>query len=249
MAGNGLDWLGKLARGALDYALPLRCPGCGEIGGDGEGFCAECWGDMRFLGDPCCARCGLPFDFEEAEALSCGACLAEPPPWTSARAALAYGPVSSHVAMRLKYGRRTGLARLMARHMAARIPTDMLNFGQEALLIPVPLHRWRIWSRGFNQSALIAGELARITGLRHDPLVLRRTKMTRPLRDFGPREREREVSRAFALDPDRAEGLRGKTVLLVDDIHTSGATARACARVLMAGGAQAVHLICWARVL
>ena len=247
---TGIVNLAKQAANAvLDYALPPRCPGCGVIVDQLDAFCGVCWGEMRFLGDPCCSSCGLPFEFEEAEALRCGSCLTDPPPWTSARAALAYGDVSSHVATRLKYARRTGLAKLMARHMAARIPADLLLAGGNALIVPVPLHRWRIWGRGFNQSALIARHLARITGLGYDPLLLQRTRATRPLRDMGPQQREREVRRAFAVAPSRQAHLRGKAILLIDDIHTSGATARACAKVLAAGGAQSVHLLCWARVL
>jgi ComF family protein len=151
--------------------------------------------------------------------------------------------------MRLKYGRRIGLARLMARHMAPRIAAALLAEKEKALVIPVPLHRWRIWSRGFNQAAVIGDALARLTGLTHDPLILKRTRATRPLRDLGTAERAREVRRAFALDPARRGILKGKKVLLIDDIHTSGATARACTRTLMEGGAEAVHLLCWARVL
>ncbi len=249
MMAGAIELAKRAALATLDYALPPRCPGCGVIVGQIDAFCSECWSEMRFLHDPCCASCGLPFDFEETEGVQCAACLADPPPWTSARAALSYGAVSSHVAMRLKYGRRTGLARLMARHMAARIPKEVLEAGEGALIVPVPLHRWRIWARGFNQSALIARHVARMTGLAHDPHLLERTHATRPLRDMGPHQREREVRRAFAVALARRERLRGKTILLIDDIHTSGATARACARVLIAAGARGVHLVCWARVL
>ncbi len=249
MAERVIDLLGRAARSALDFALPPRCPGCGVIVATDHSFCVSCWGEMRFLGEPCCASCGLPFDFEEAEDMRCGACLDTPPPWKTARAALAYGPVSSHIAMRLKYGRRTVLSRLMARHMASRIPADIIAGKEQALLVPVPLHRWRIWGRGFNQAALLAGEIARIAGLAHDPLLLKRRRATRPLKDLGPREREHEVRRAFEIDPKRYGALRGRTIVLVDDIHTSGATARACTRTLLDGGAEAVHLLCWARVL
>ncbi|MGD9811743.1 MAG: double zinc ribbon domain-containing protein, partial [Sphingobium sp.] len=126
-------------RAVLDYALPPRCPGCGEITGEDDSFCVACWTGMRFLEDPCCETCGIPFETDDGPGQKCGACLADPPPWKSARAALAYGDISGRVAMRLKYGRRTGLARLMARHMAARAG-GMAD--QAALIVPVPLHRW-----------------------------------------------------------------------------------------------------------
>lgn len=233
----------------LDYALPPRCPGCGAIVGEDHAFCSSCWQKMRFLGDPCCATCGIPLDHDEGDGARCGACLIDPPAWSSARAAVAYCDISATVAMRLKYGRRTGLALLMARHMAGRVHPEVGTTGAEALIIPVPLHRWRLWKRGFNQSALVAGHLSRMLGIPADPFVLKRVKRTRPLRDLKPHARERTVARAFALDPARAERVRGRAVLLIDDVHTSGATAGACARTLRGAGAASVHLLCWARVL
>jgi len=233
----------------LDYALPLRCPGCGTITAERDRFCLDCWGQLDFLGDPCCARCGLPFELEpDGPDSQCVPCASAPPPWQSARAALAYGEIARKVAIRLKYGRRTGMARLMAHYMVPHI-RSIAESGDSPLLVPVPLHRWRLWNRGFNQSALIAHHLGAATGLPADPFLLRRSRSTRPLRAMSPRAREREVRGAFAIDPSRRAALRGRTVILIDDVHTSGATARACTERLLDGGAAAVHLLCWARVL
>ncbi|MCB4860827.1 ComF family protein [Sphingobium sp. PNB] len=233
----------KTALGPLvDYALPPRCPGCGEIVAADDAFCLACWSGMRFLGAPCCARCGLPFDYDRGDGAECGACLADPPPYDSARAVLAYGDVARTVALRLKYGRRIGLARLIARQMARQVPA-----ARDAVIVPVPLHRWRLWWRGFNQSALIARHLARLTGLPVDNHALLRTRRTRPLRGMSPKTRAKAVRGAFALAPGHM--LKGRAVLLIDDVQTSGATAAACARALKRGGAASVHLLCWARVL
>lgn len=229
------------SRAALDYALPPRCPGCGVIVTEDMAFCLSCWSGMDFLGEPCCARCGLPFDHDCGEGAECGTCLASPPSWDSARAVLAYGDVARTVALRLKYGRRIGLAKLIARHMARHVDDA------EAVIVPTPLHRWRLWGRGFNQSALIADHLARLTGWQVDKDSLRRIRSTPPLRGMGPRQRQKTVKGAFALAPGHA--LAGKRVLLIDDVHTSGTTADACARVLKQGGADHVRLLCWARVL
>jgi len=117
------------------------------------------------------------------------------------------------------------------------------------LLVPVPLHRWRLWSRGFNQAALIAQALGRVAGVAHDPFVLRRAKATAPLRGMGAKARARAVAGVFAIAPDRRERLRGRHVVLVDDIHTSGATSDACTRLLLRAGAARVTILCWARVL
>lgn len=234
---------------AVGYALPPRCPGCGAlVEADGR-FCLDCWQGLHFLSGPCCPGCGLPFEIDPGPDALCGACLAAPPLWDSAGAALAYGAVARKVALRLKYGRRTGYARLMATFMAPHLPREIVAAPDAALVVPVPLHRGRLWHRGFNQAALIARALAAGRGLTVDPHSLRRIRATQPLRALGPQARERMVAGAFALAPARRERVRGKAVLLIDDVHTSGATARACTRVLRAGGARSVHLLCWARVL
>lgn len=249
MFSNLLPLLKAALRGPIDYALPPRCPSCGVIVEQDHSFCLGCWGSMTFLGDPCCARCGLPFDHEQGAGAECGACLASPPPYDSARAVLAYGDVARMVALRLKYGRRIGLARLIAGHMARHVPvTD-----GAPLIIPVPLHRWRLWARGFNQAALIADHLGQRTGIKVDKDILLRPRRTRPLRGMTPHERKKAVRGAFALktggDFKAKDALKGRAVLLIDDVHTSGATAAACALMLRRGGAASVHLLCWARVL
>lgn len=238
--------LRRALRPVLDYALPPRCPGCGTVVGEDHRFCLDCWSAMRFLGPPCCERCGAPFDHDLGEGALCGACLADPPVFDRARAVLAYGDVARHVALRLKYGRRIGLAGLIATHMLRLVPEEGRA---DMLIVPVPLHRWRLWWRGFNQSALIAGRLGRLAGIAVDKEVLLRTRRTPPLRGMGVKARDRVVRGAFALDPRRRDAVRGRTIILIDDVHTSGATAGACARMLKKGGARAVHLLCWARVL
>ena len=232
-------------RPALDYALPPRCPGCGGIVGEDHAFCLDCWGGMEFLGDPCCARCGISFPHDMGQDAECGACLADPPAWDSARAVLAYGDVARTVALRLKYGRRTGLARLIARQMLRH--AGPAGEGDPPLIVPVPLHRWRLWHRGFNQSALMADHLGRLTGWPVDRHGLRRVRRTQPLRGMNPAQRAKAVRGAFALAP--GHGFAGRRVLLIDDVHTSGATAAACARMLKRGGATNVRLVCWARAL
>jgi ComF family protein len=234
-------------RGMLDFALPPRCPGCGEIVGEPHRFCLDCWASLTFLGDPCCARCGLPFAYggEGADA-ECGGCLAEPPPFDRARGAVAYGDVSRQVALRLKYSGRPGLAETLARFMLRHVGTGEAG---EGLLVPVPLHRWRIWKRGYNQAALIASALARHAGLACELDLLRRTRATPPLRGLGRKERALAVRGAFRLAEGAKERIEGRTIILVDDVFTSGATASACARVLKRGGAARVELLCWARVV
>ncbi|MES2986415.1 MAG: ComF family protein [Pseudomonadota bacterium] len=225
-----------------DLALPPRCPGCGEITQGDHRFCTLCWGSLRFLGPPWCALCHAPFDYDRGEGAACGECMADPPLHSGVRAAVAYGDVARSVALKLKYSGRLACAETMARAMARLMPEGA------DLLVPVPLHRWRIWGRGFNQAALIAAALAKSSGVPADMELLRRVKATPVLRGLGHKGRAKAVAGAFALRAG-AETLKGKTVVLVDDVHTSGATAAACTRILKRGGAEKVILLCWARVL
>lgn len=239
---------GAAVRAIVDYALPPRCPGCGIIVGADRQFCLACWTSLHFLDGPGCSQCSIPLPTAlPGGQIACGACLANPPPFTGAPAAVAYGPVARTVALRLKYGRRTGHARLMAQLMARQLAA--LGDGGDMLLVPVPLHRWRLWSRGFNQAALVADELARATGVPRDHHLLLRTKATASLRGKGRRERERIVAGAFALPDDARARVAGRHVVLVDDVHASGATLRAAARVLRRSGAARVSALTWARVV
>ncbi|HEX8484381.1 ComF family protein [Sphingomonas sp.] len=165
--------------------------------------------------------------------------MATPPPHGGVRAAVAYGDVARTLALGLKYGGRAGLAETMARPMARLLPpgTDRL--------VPVPLHRWRLWRRSYNQAALIASAVGRIGGVPVAVDVLVRKRRTPVLRGLSARERRAAVARAFAVQRD----VSGAAIVLVDDIYTSGATADACARALLGAGARAVSVLCWARVI
>ncbi len=227
----------------VDMVLPPRCPGCGAVTRADHQFCAGCWASLQFLAPPWCAACQAPFAYEREGGALCAPCMAHPPRHSGILAAVAYGDVARSLVLRLKYGKRTALATTAAAHMLRLMPADA------DLLVPVPLHRWRLWARGFNQAALMAAALAGLTGVAHDPLVLRRTRRTRPLEGLGAAARARTVAGVFAVHAPHARRLAGKAIILVDDVHTSGATSRACTAALLSAGARKVTILCWARVL
>jgi len=230
----------SLLRQLLDFALPPRCAGCGEIVAEVHSFCPDCWTRIEFLGESGCTTCGLPLEATEAE--ECGVCVAKPPRISRTRSAVAYDEISRSIAIRLKYGRKVALARTMARFMAPLVQRD-----DHAILVPVPLHRTRLWQRGFNQSVLVAREIARATGLRSEPSLLRRVKRTPPLKGMNRRQRRKVVAGAFQVE--KSLELQGRTVVLIDDVLTTGSTANACARALQRAGAKRVELVSWARVI
>jgi len=227
----------------VDLALPPRCPGCGAVTRDDHRFCAGCWGGLRFIGPPWCATCHAPFDYDRGAGSVCGDCLAHPPRHAGVRAAVAYGAVARRVVLKLKYGGRMALAETVARPMARLLP------GGADLLVPVPLHRRRLWGRGFNQAALIAQALGRKSGVPVDVFALARQRATPVLRGLGARQRASALKGAFAVPEAKRTMLRGKHIVLVDDVHTSGATTDAATATLLRVGAARVTIVCWARVL
>lgn len=239
-----LQHLATLGARAVAFALPPRCPGCGVVTGGDHRFCLECWLKLDFLGGAACASCGEPFEIDPGEGARCGKCLGQPPAIDGMAAAVGYGEIARKIALKLKYGGRPGLAETVARQMQRLVP-----IGTDALLAPVPLHRWRIWSRGYNQSALIARALAARQRL---PLVLdllERKRATPVLRGMGPAARAKAVRGAFFVPERRRPVVAGRSILLVDDVYTTGATANACAKALKRAGAAEVRLLCWARVV
>ena len=229
----------------VDLVFPPRCPLCGGALGEQGGLCIDCWGGLAIPGEPACTSCQRPLGEGLDGQLTCAPCLADPPRHDGIAAATLYTPASRDLVLAFKHGRRIGLATLLGRLMAARLGEPEGTW----LVVPVPLHRWRLWRRGFNQSALLARELARAPSRELAVDALIRTRATPSLGGLGRRERAKALHGSIAVNTRDRERLRGAQVLLVDDVMTSGATSDACVRALRRAGAERVRIACFARVL
>jgi len=236
----------RAGRLVLDALLPPRCLGCGALVEEPGTLCAGCWQGIEFLAPPCCAACGHPFEYALPDGTLCAACMWRQPAYDRARAVFRYDNASRELVLGFKHGDRTYAAPAFARWLA-RAGSESLADG--AVIVPVPLHRWRLFRRRYNQSALLAQALGRLTGVTVLPDVLLRRRNTRSQGRLDPPARRRNVRGAFALRPGGAGDIDGRRVLLVDDVLTTGATAEACARALRRGGAAAVDVLTLARVV
>lgn len=229
----------------IDAVFPPRCPLCGAGIAAQQGLCAPCFAEIEVPGEPCCASCQWPFDIAQPDGSLCGACLQSPPKHDGIAAATIYGEGSRKLILALKHGGRIALAPMMA----GMIARQARAVDREWLVVPVPLHRWRIWRRGYNQAALLAHEVAAAKGATLLVDGLRRTKPTPMLGGLGRKARRRALSGAIQVDPKRRAQIEGRKVLLVDDVLTSGATSDACISALKRAGADDVMVGCFARVI
>ena len=237
--------LARLAGAALDALYPPSCLACRAAIGAHGALCARCWGAIRFIERPFCERLGTPFEQDLGEGLVSPQAMADPPVFRRARAVARFedGPART-LAHRLKYSDRAELAAPMARWMA-RAGADVL--AEADLLVAVPLHPLKLWRRRFNQAAALAWEVARQTGKPCDVAALQRVKPTKSQVGLSRAQRAENVQGAFRV----ADGapVRGRKIVLIDDVLTSGATANAASRALLKAGAASVDVLVFARVV
>lgn len=241
--------LAGASRIAQRWFFPPRSIATGEhLAGPGQ-LEPEIWAKLHFIMAPYCRRCGVPLDpadYIDLEAeQDCAACIADPPIFGAARAALVYDDVSRGVVLRLKHsGDRSGL-KLMARWMAAAAP-DLV--ARADLITPVPLHYARLVSRGYNQSLHLAAALARLSGKPLAAHPIKRARATPSQAGRSVSARRRNVAGAFRISTLAGRAVKQRSILLVDDVYTTGATVEACARALLKAGASRVDVATLARV-
>jgi ComF family protein len=236
----------RMLRRLADFLIPPQCLTCRQALAEPAAVCADCWRQLRLIEAPCCDVLGTPFAYDQGEATVSPAALADPPAWDRARAAVAYGEVAKNLIHALKYRDRHEAGLVMARLMAR---SGAALFAEADALLPVPLHRLRLWTRRYNQSALLAQRIAAFSGLAYRPELLIRSRATRRQVGLDHDRRRNNVKGAFRV-PEAAKGeVRGRRIVLIDDVMTTGATAGACAKALKRAGAARVDILVFALVL
>jgi predicted amidophosphoribosyltransferase len=229
----------------LRAVYPPRCIACGALVAEEFALCASCWPTMPFILGLSCDLCGVPLPGEtEAGTVHCDDCLAIARPWERGRAALVYGDGARRFVLALKHGDRPELARPAARWLAQAGAALLPG----AVLVPVPLHWWRRIARRYNQSAELARALSALSGAPYLPGLLQRRRSTPPLDGHGRDARFAVLSDAIAPASRATERLKGRPVVLVDDVMTSGATLAAAAEAARQAGAASVSVLVLARV-
>lgn len=233
-------------RHMVGLVYPPACAACSGATGEAHGLCAPCWSSLSFISRPYCERLGTPFALDLGGPLISPAAMPDPPVFDRARAVTGYDDTARTLVHKLKYGDRIELAITMG-GMMMLAGRELL--AEADLIIPVPLHRFRLWDRRFNQAAALAQVISRKSGVAVDCLALKRVRRTRPQVGLSRNARAENLQGALRVEQSARPRLEGKRILLVDDVLTTGSTANASSRALLRGGAKAVDLLVFARVI
>jgi ComF family protein len=235
-----------LAGATLDLVYPPACAGCGVLTGSKASLCAKCWSTLAFIERPYCEVLGTPFSHDLGPGILSADAIANPPPFDRLRSVALYDDLARVLVHSLKYRDRTDLAPMMAAWML-RAGDGTVEAAD--LIVPVPLHRFRLVWRKFNQSAELARALGLLSGKPALIDAVRRTKRTRRQIGLGPKAREENVRGAFSITSEGREKLFGRRIVLVDDVYTTGATVSAVTRTLKRAGVADVTVLTFARAL
>lgn len=231
----------------LNFIYPPTCPFCREKVEKNGMICAGCWSDLTLIEPPFCARCSMPLEVAFQEEQICGQCLLTPPAFSETRSVFGYGPLTKHLVLRFKNHHSTALAAFMGKKMLEK-SEDLMD--QSDFIVPVPLHPKRLKERGYNQATLLAYHVAKGCRYKVQPTLLIRVKNTPSQGTLSKGARQKNVEKAFALNPKiKKESLRDKTVTLVDDVMTTGATLSACAKALEGSGVKKVNVVVFSKTI
>lgn len=231
---------------AVDTILPPRCVVTGTYV-DRQGMVSpQAWRELSFITTPYCVSCGVPLAFEMGGGSICAPCTQSMPSFDKARSALIYDDSSRNIILRFKHADQT--------HAVHAFIPWILRAGHEFIedadfIVPVPLHRYRLLKRRYNQAALIARELAKETAGTYVADLLQRRRSTPSQGYMNFKERHKNVKNAFVISPRHALKIRGKSIVLVDDVYTTGATVKECTKILKKAGASKVYVLTLARTV
>lgn len=245
---NNIDGYGcyTMHQKLLNSILPPRCPITGEIV-DTQGILSpEAWKGLDFIQQPCCHSCGHPFEFEVEEFSTCATCLDNPPQYHRARAALSYNDTSRQLVLKFKHGDHIHIVSSLLPFLM-QAGTDIL--AETDLILPVPLHFWRLIKRRYNQAGILAKNLSKETGIPWHATALVRTRPTQAQGHMDAKSRRKNVRQAFAVKPKYEGLIEGKVITIIDDVYTTGATVNECAKVLKKAGARRVNILTVAKVV
>jgi len=236
-------WLKRVSFSVLEFFLPRLCLFCGEVVPQeaAVAVCPQCEERIEWVQSPLCPRCGVVFASRQGPDHLCGECQADPPPFRRARAAAVYDGPPATAIKRFKFGRQLAYLPVLQHWLKQPWCQELLH--EADLLVPVPLHSRRLKARGFNQALLLAQAFPERPLARE---VIVRVRHTVPQIGLNPKERRENVRGAFVVP--HPQQVKGKRILLLDDLYTTGATAKECARVLRQAGARQVDVLTVARV-
>ncbi len=231
---------------AASVIIPPRCYSCGVIVFGDDGLCGKCASEIKHISRPLCMICGVPFLYEQYENAICETCSHKKPYYSMARCAIVYNQIASKIISSFKYSDKTGNLNL--------IDSLLKSCTSECLqgvdyIAPVPIHSFKLLKRKYNQSALIAAKIAKGSEIEFVPTLLVKTRQTKPQAVLSDVERRKNVRNSFALNKRYFNNIQGKTILLVDDVFTTGSTVNECAKVLIKSGAYRVNVITVARTM
>jgi len=234
-------------KSVLTTIYPSQCTGCDEATEGDFGLCSACWSDTNFITGTICDTCGAPLHGEDATELAhCDDCLTTARPWGRGRSVFVYSGVGRSLVLRLKHSDRTDIVPAAATWMAQTIRPIL---DRKTLFVPVPLHWTRMLKRRYNQAALLADKTGKLVGHERGLDVLQRPKRTLSLDGHSKDARFKAMEGAIIVNPKRRAQIEGRSIMLVDDVMTSGATLAACTEACLNAGAQEVCVATLARVV
>lgn len=232
-------------RALKNFLFPPSCAECGALIVEDVGVCAQCWQNISYIEKPLCDQMGVPFEYDPGGALLSATALASPPPYRRARFVASYDEVARSLVQKMKYRDQTYLGKFMGGLMV-KFGTELIK--DSDVILPVPLHRRRLFMRRFNQASLLADDIAARSHLPVEHLILTRKLPTRSQIGLSAKERRKNVAKAFETDPQHRHTLKDKRVLLIDDVVTTGSTIEACTKTLLRAGVCHVNILAFARV-